>query len=103
MLGTLRGILSNSLANRTQRTEATMIVTRRVGETIRIGEDITLTILTAEPGRKAARLGIDAPRNVPVDRAEVRARKDRGEPPPKKRRGRQQKGTDPARGGLVEG
>lgn len=72
----------------TQSREAAMIVTRRVGETIRIGADITLTILRAEPRKQAAWLGIDAPRHVPVDRAEVRARKDRGEPPPNERGGK---------------
>ena len=52
-----------------------LILTRRPQETIRVGEDITITILGVE-GNKV-RVGIAAPRNVAVDREEVFERKQR--------------------------
>lgn len=50
-----------------------LILTRRVGERLKIGDAITVTVL----GIKGVhvRLGIDAPREVPVDREEVAERK----------------------------
>jgi carbon storage regulator len=52
-----------------------LILTRRPQETIRVGEDITITILGVE-GNKV-RVGIAAPRDVSVDREEVFERKQR--------------------------
>jgi carbon storage regulator len=52
-----------------------LILTRRPQETIRVGEEITITILAIE-GNKV-RIGIAAPRNVVVDREEVYERKQR--------------------------
>jgi carbon storage regulator len=52
-----------------------LILTRRPQETIRVGDDITITILGVE-GNKV-RIGIAAPRNVVVDRQEVYERKQR--------------------------
>lgn len=46
-----------------------LILTRRVGESIRIGDDIEVTITTIK-GREV-RLGIRAPLEVRVDRSEV--------------------------------
>lgn len=46
-----------------------LILTRRVGESIVIGDDIVITIV--ESGRDQVRIGIDAPRSVPVHRHEV--------------------------------
>ncbi len=46
-----------------------LILTRRVGESVMIGDDITLTVV--EVRGDAIRLGIDAPRNVDVHREEV--------------------------------
>lgn len=48
-----------------------LILTRRVGESIVIGDDVTVTII--EAGRDHVRVGIDAPRRVPVHRQEVYA------------------------------
>ncbi len=48
-----------------------LILTRRVGESIVIGDDVTVTIV--EAGRDHVRIGIDAPRSVPVHRQEVYA------------------------------
>lgn len=46
-----------------------LILTRRVGESIRIGEDMSVTILSVKGTQ--VRLGIDAPRDVAVHREEV--------------------------------
>jgi carbon storage regulator len=50
--------------------EATvLIITRRVGERIMIGSDVSVTILGVQGGQ--VRIGIDAPRDVEVHREEV--------------------------------
>ncbi len=49
-----------------------LILTRRVGETVMIGNDITLTVLGVKGNQ--VRLGIEAPKEVPVHREEVYAR-----------------------------
>jgi carbon storage regulator len=46
-----------------------LVITRRVGETIRIGDDVQIRVC-ARVGT-SVRLGIDAPRDVPVHRVEV--------------------------------
>ncbi len=46
-----------------------LILTRKEGETITIGEDIQVKVLSVQ-GNKV-RLGIDAPREVSVNREEV--------------------------------
>jgi carbon storage regulator len=48
-----------------------LILTRRVGESIVIGDDVVVTIV--EAGRDAVRIGIDAPRHITVHRHEVYA------------------------------
>ncbi len=50
-----------------------LILTRRPQEAIRVGSDVTITVLAIEAGK--VRIGIDAPRHVTVDREEVHARK----------------------------
>ncbi len=49
-----------------------LILTRRVGETIHIGDDITVTTLGIQGNQ--VRVGINAPEHVPVHREEVRRR-----------------------------
>jgi carbon storage regulator len=44
-------------------------ITRRTGERIMLGEDIVVTLL--EVSGRSARIGIDAPRSVPVYREEI--------------------------------
>ena len=44
-------------------------ITRRTGERIMLGEDIVITLL--EISGRSARIGIDAPRSVPVYREEI--------------------------------
>lgn len=46
-----------------------LILTRRAGESIVIGDDIVVTIV--ESGRDQVRIGIEAPRSVAVHRHEV--------------------------------
>ncbi len=46
-----------------------LILTRRVGEVIRIGKDIEVTVLDIRGGQ--VRIGIRAPKQVPVHREEI--------------------------------
>ena len=46
-----------------------LILTRRIGETIRIGDDVSLTVLDAKGG--GAKIGITAPKEVAVHREEI--------------------------------
>lgn len=48
---------------------AVLVLTRKPGESIVIGDEITITIIEASGGR--VRLGIEAPREVGVHRAEI--------------------------------
>lgn len=49
-----------------------LVLTRRIGEAIVIGNDIRITVVNVGPGR--VKIGIQAPDNVRVDREEVHAR-----------------------------
>lgn len=49
-----------------------LVLTRRVGETILIGPDVTVTVMGVKGNQ--VRIAIDAPRDVPVHRQEVRDR-----------------------------
>jgi carbon storage regulator len=46
-----------------------LILTRRVGEIIRIGPDVVVTVLGVNGSQ--VRIGVDAPKNVAVHREEV--------------------------------
>jgi carbon storage regulator len=46
-----------------------LVLSRRVGESVVIGDDVTVTIL--EVRSDGIRIGIDAPRSVAVHRAEL--------------------------------
>lgn len=49
-----------------------LILTRRVGETVVIGREITINVVGVKGNQ--VRLGIDAPADVPVHRGEVSER-----------------------------
>ena len=46
-----------------------LILTRRVGETVIIGNDVDVTVLAVKGNQ--VRLGVKAPREVPVHREEI--------------------------------
>lgn len=50
-----------------------LILTRRVGETIRVGTDVEVTVLGVN--RNQVRIGIKAPGSMAVDRQEIWERK----------------------------
>jgi carbon storage regulator len=58
------------------RKEAPMLIlTRRPAETIYIGEEVTVTVLGVVGNQ--VRFGIEAPRSITIDRAEIHERKKR--------------------------
>jgi carbon storage regulator len=63
-----------------------LILTRRIGRSVRVGEDITVTIVEVKGGQ--VRLGISAPREVAVHREEIAERIRREEGPSAPRPGR---------------
>lgn len=54
-----------------------LILTRRVGEVLVIGDSIKVTVLSVQGNQ--VRIGIDAPKDVAVHREEVAERIRRGE------------------------
>jgi carbon storage regulator len=54
-----------------------LILTRRAGENVMIGDDVTVTILEVKGGQ--VRIGINAPRSVAVHREEIYERIKRGQ------------------------
>jgi len=57
-----------------------LILSRKIGEKILIGDDIEIMLVAVRSGEKA-RIGIQAPRGIAVDRAEVREQKKKREAP----------------------
>jgi len=49
-----------------------LILTRRVGEALKIGDNIDITILSIKGNQ--VRIGINAPKDVPVHREEIYSR-----------------------------
>ena len=47
-----------------------LVITRKEGESIMIGDEIEIIVIEYKDNR--ARIGIKAPRDVPVDRREIR-------------------------------
>ena len=58
-----------------------LILTRRAGETLRIGDNVEVTVMAINGSQ--VRIGIKAPRDVVVDREEIaeRKRRDREDAP----------------------
>ena len=52
-----------------------LILTRRTGETVCIGDDVEVTVMAVNGMQ--VRIGIKAPRSVAVDRLEIAERKQR--------------------------
>ena len=46
-----------------------LILTRRIGETIKIGDEVSITILDAKGG--GTKIGINAPKEISVHREEI--------------------------------
>ena len=46
-----------------------LILTRRVGETLKIGDDVNVTVLGVKGNQ--VRIGVDAPKEVAVHREEI--------------------------------
>jgi carbon storage regulator len=49
--------------------EAMLILTRRVGETLMIGDEVTVTVLGVKGNQ--VRIGVNAPKHVAVHREEI--------------------------------
>lgn len=46
-----------------------LILSRRVGETLMVGDDVTVTVLGVKGNQ--VRIGVNAPKEVPVHREEI--------------------------------
>ena len=59
-----------------------LVLTRRVGEKIIIGGDVSVVVLSVLG--EQVKIGVDAPKDVSVNRAEIQERIDNGTPFEKK-------------------
>jgi carbon storage regulator len=59
-----------------------LILTRRVGETVMIGDDVAVTVLRVKGNQ--VRLGVNAPKSISVQREEIfqRIKREAGEASP---------------------
>jgi carbon storage regulator len=63
------GLGTGGLQQRRLRGSNMLILTRRVGETVMIGEEVSVTVLGVKGNQ--VRVGINAPKNVAVHREEI--------------------------------
>ena len=56
-----------------------LVLTRKMNERIKIGDDVWITVvaITSVKGETAVKIGIEAPRDLPVHREEVADRIER--------------------------
>lgn len=52
-----------------------LILVRKINESIIIGNDVVVTVLSVDSHGRV-KLGIDAPKDIPVDRSEIRIKKE---------------------------
>jgi carbon storage regulator len=69
-MGIRRGI-----GNEILRSQSLLVLTRRIGETVTIGNDVTVTVLSVKGNQ--VRIGVNAPKDVPVHREEIYERVQR--------------------------
>jgi carbon storage regulator len=62
-------MISTLTTAHTAREDVMLILSRRIGETLKIGDNVTVRILQVYGN--PVRIGIDAPRDVPVHREEI--------------------------------
>lgn len=67
VLALFMGLHWNSKIN--QEMSKMLILTRRIGETLMVGEEVTVTVLGVNGNQ--VRIGVDAPKNVEVHREEI--------------------------------
>lgn len=67
-----------------------LVLSRKLGEKILIGTDVTITVVDIDRGK--VRLGVEAPRDVPIFRQELLAKENRDAS--RQRKGSTQRGQD---------
>jgi carbon storage regulator len=61
--------LACSILGKLKEIQQMLILTRRVGETLMIGDDVTVTVLGVKGNQ--VRIGVNAPKDVSVHREEI--------------------------------
>jgi carbon storage regulator len=69
MLNGVRNSLTHLEANTKRKGNTMLILTRRVGESLIIGDDVVVNVLGVKGNQ--VRIGVDAPKDVTVHREEI--------------------------------